>query len=53
MKDFEKSYLISLKDGPVDDPESEEELEAERKNHRCCHSTLHDAHGAFAGPLGR
>ena len=49
--DFEKFYLILLKDGPVVDPESEEELNRIRKGHREHLSKLHDEHGAVAGPL--
>ena len=31
--EFEKFYLIMLKDGPVEDPESEEELAQVRQAH--------------------
>ncbi len=49
--EFEKFYLIMLKDGPVEDPESEEELAQVRKAHLDYQSSLHNDHGAVAGPL--
>lgn len=49
--DFEKFYLIMLKDGPLEDPESEEELARVRQAHLAYQSSLHTDHGAIAGPL--
>jgi uncharacterized protein YciI len=49
--EFEKFYLIMLKDGPQADPESEEELARIRQEHLAHQGMLHEEHGALAGPL--
>ncbi len=50
--EHDKFYLIMLKDGQVEEPESEEEMDEIRKAHRAYQSSLHYEHGAIAGPLG-
>lgn len=49
--DFEKFYLIMLKDGPADEPDSEEEMAVVRSAHLDYQSGLYHEHGAVAGPL--
>jgi hypothetical protein len=46
--DFDKFYLILLKDGPLQEPESEEELARMRRVHLDYQSGLHANHGAIA-----
>jgi uncharacterized protein YciI len=49
--EYEKFYLIMLKDGEIDEPESEKLLAAIRVDHLGYQTMLHFEHGAVAGPL--
>ena len=49
--EYEKFYLIMLKDGEVEEPESESALAAIRVEHLGYQTMLHFEHGAIAGPL--